>query len=721
MVRTVRAAAAVLAIGLLASACSADEIITLTPPDLELVEQREALPSRVVDADGNVLTTLQREYRDRVDLDAVPQHLVDAVLAAEDQRFFEHGGVDGRALLRATGRNLAAGGVVEGGSTITQQVVELRFQPPTEDTVGTKALEAALAIQLEQEYDKDWILEEYLNTVYLGGGAHGVGAASWSYFRRDVADITLPQAALLAGLIRRPGTTDPRVDPTAARERRDMVLRAMVETGAVDDEMAAAAIATPVTVREAPQQPSPREPHVVDNVLRRLLELEELGPDEGTRWRELTDGGLTIHTTIDPAAQASARAALAERLDEEDEPDGAIVTLDTTTGAVLASVGSIPYDELQFDLAQQGLRQPGSVFKGITLAAAVADGYLAADRLDARGGTLRTESGPWRVRASGRGQATLSTAIRWSDNGAFARLGLALGVERVTATGQALGIESELGSQPAVLLGGTETCCSVVEMATVYATIAAMGQRHDPHLVSRIEDRDGGVLWEAPTQGRLVLDEVAAFETVELLRQVVQSGTGRAAQVAGHDVIGKTGTTTDNVDAWFVGATPELTTAVWIGHHDARRTARVDGRAIQGGGPPAQIFANHMTTLLGPGPGPLFELPAHRLIELEVDVKTGLRPAPWCPETEVRVFADTRTPTETCPSPQPSPSPAPSPTASPTPDASATPTPTPTDAASPTEDASPTPAPTPSPTATASPSATPTPSEPASPVPQPTP
>ena len=721
MVRRARAVAAVLAVGLVAGACSADEILTLTPPELELVEQREALPSRVVDADGNVLTTLQREFRDRVQLATVPQHLVDAVLAAEDQRFFEHGGVDGRALLRATGRNLAAGEVVEGGSTITQQIVELRFQPPTEDTIGTKALEAALAIQLEEEHDKDWILEEYLNTVYLGGGAHGIGAASWSYFRRDVADITLPQAALLAGLIRRPGTTDPRVDPVAARARRDTVLRAMVETGAIDPDTAAAAIATPVTVREAPQQAAPREPHVVDNVLRAVLELDELGPDEGARWRELTGGGLTIHTTIDPAAQASARAALAAQLDEADEPDGAVVTLDTTTGAVLASVGSIPYDELQFDLAQQGTRQPGSVFKGITLAAAVADGYLASDRLDARGGTLRTESGPWRVRASGRGRATLSTAIRWSDNGAFARLGLALGVDRVAATAQALGIESDLGSQPAMLLGGTETCCTVVEMATVYATIAAMGQRHDPHLVARIEDRDGNVVWEAPTQGRLVLDEVAAFETVELLRQVVESGTGRAAQVAGHDVIGKTGTTTDNVDGWFVGATPELTTAVWIGHHDARRTARVDGRRLQGGGAPARVFADHMTTLLGPGPGPTFVLPEHRTIELEVDVKTGLRPAPWCPETEVRVFADTRTPTETCPSPRPSPSPSPSPT----PDATPSPTPTPTAAASPGDDGSPTPTPSPtatqSPDPTPSPTPTPTPSAPASPTPTPTP
>ena len=726
MVRTTRTAAAVLAVALLTTACNADQIITLTPPELELVEQREAMESVVLDADGNVLTTLRSEYRERVTLDRVAPHLIDAVLAAEDHRFYDHGGVDGRALLRAAARNVAAGEVVEGGSTISQQLVELRFQPPTDDTVATKALEAALALELEEQYDKDWILEEYLNTVYLGGGAHGVGAAAWTYFRKDVADLTLAQSALLAGLIRRPGTTDPRVDPDAAKDRRDTVLRLMVEVGRADEAEAAAAMATPVTVREAPLRPSPVEPHVVDHVLRTLVDDPTLGPDEGARWRELTEGGLTIHTTIDPEAQASARAALAARLDEEDEPDGAIVTLDTQTGAVLASVGSLSYEELQFDLALQGTRQPGSVFKGMTLAAAVSDGYLASDRVDARGGTIQTESGPWTVRASGRGRATLSTAIRWSDNGAFARLGVELGVERVAAMAQALGITSELGTNPAILLGGTESCCTVVEMATAYATIAAMGTRHDPFLVSRIEDRDGNTIWEAPTRGRLVLDEVAAFETVELLRQVVSSGTGQAAQVDGHDVIGKTGTTTDNVDAWFVGSTPELTTAVWVGHHDARRTARVDGRRLQGGGPPAQIFADHMGTLLGAAPGPTFELPEHRMIELEVDVETGLRPAPWCPETEVRTFPDTRTPTDTCPSPappSPSPSPVPSPTPTPTPlGDESSPTPTP-GSPSPGTPASPTPEPTPTPSTTSSPSPPPDPdpSPEPSPAPEPSP
>ncbi len=712
MARHARAAAIVIALALVATACSADDIFTLTPPELELVEQPEALPSVVLDADGNVLTTLQREYRDRVTLDRVPQHLVDAVLAAEDQRFWEHEGIDGRALVRAAARNLAAGEVVEGGSTISQQVVELRFLPPTEDTMATKAREAALAVQLEDAHDKEWILEEYLNTVYLGGGAHGVGAAAWSYFRREVEEVSLAQAALLAGLIRRPGTTDPRVDPDAARERRDTVLQQMVGTGGATAEEAAAARQQPVVVREAPISPSPREPHIVDHVLRRLVQEPGLGPDEGSRWRALTGGGLTIHTTLDPDAQASARAALAAHLDEADEPDGALVTLDTTTGAILAAASTIPYDVLQFDLALQGARQPGSVFKGITLAAAISDGYSASDRLDARGGRISTDHGPWTVRGSGRGRTTLSTAVRWSDNGAFARLGLELGTERVAAMAGALGITSPLGSQPAMLLGGTTECCTVVEMATAYATLAAMGTRHDPHLVARIVDRDGTTIHEAPIQGQLVLDEVAAFDTVELLQQVVRSGTGRAAQVGDHAIAGKTGTTTDNVDGWFVGSTPELTTAVWVGHHDGRRTARVNGRRVQGGGPPAQIFATHMAALLGPGPGPEFVLPEHRLVTVEVDKRTGLRPAPWCPDTELRTFADSRTPTETCPSPRPSPSPSPSPSAAPTPAPSTSPAPAPSASADPSPSPTPPkpsapptePEPSPDPSATETPS-----------------
>lgn len=704
MVRTARTAAAVLAIAVVAAGCRADEIISLDPPELELVEQREALPSTVVDADGNVLTTLRREYRERVRLEDVPDHLVDAVLAAEDQRFFTHAGVDGRGLLRAAARNLAAGEVVEGGSTISQQVVELRFLPPTEDTMATKAVEAALAIQLEEEFDKEWILEEYLNTVYLGGGAHGVGAASWSYFRREVSELTLAQSALLAGLIRRPGTTDPRVDPDSARARRDTVLGQMAAVGFIDQAAADAASAQPVVVREAPTTPSPREPHVVDHILRRLLEEPALGPDEGSRWKEITGGGLTIHTTIDPDAQASARAALAAQLDEAHEPDGALVTLDTRTGAVLASVSSVPYEHLQFDLALQGARQPGSVFKGVTLAAALADGYRPSDRVNARGGVLRTDHGPWRVRGSGRSSATLSTAIRWSDNGAFARLGLDLGVERVTAMAGALGIRSPLGSQPAVLLGGTRDCCTVLDMATAYATLAAMGTRHDPHLVARVEDRDGTTIWAAPIRGELVLDEVVAHETIDLLRRVVNSGTGRAAAIEGHDVAGKTGTSSDNVDGWFVGATPELTTAVWVGHHDSRRTARVDGRLLQGGGPPARIFALHMREVLGQRPGPEFALPDHRLVTVEVDVETGLRPAPWCPETEERTFADTRTPTETCPSPKPPPSPSPSPSPEPSPSPTSEPSPEPEES----PDSSPEPSPTTSPSPTSSPEDEPT-------------
>jgi membrane peptidoglycan carboxypeptidase len=281
-----------------------------------------------------------------------------------------------------------------------------------------------------------------------------------------------------------------------------------------------------------------------------------------------------------------------------------------------------------------------------------------------------------------------------------------------------LGITSPLGTQPAVLLGGTSDCCTVLDMTTAYATLAAMGMRHEPHLVARIEDRDGTTIWEPPG-GQLVLDEVVAHDTIDLLRRVVSSGTGRLAAIPGHDVAGKTGTTTDNVDGWFVGATPELTTGVWVGHHDGRRTAWVDGRRLQGGRAPAQIFATHMREVLDDGPGPRFTLPDHRQVTVEVDVETGLRPAPWCPETELRTFADTRTPTETCPSPRPPPSrppsPAPTPTSTPSPDGSPSPGPSP--------DPSSSPSPTPSPTPTGpAPSPTPSPSPPApSPDPTPTP
>jgi membrane peptidoglycan carboxypeptidase len=261
--RMMRRLSTALCVGIILSGCAVDGpfdgLVTLSGPGFELTPQPEARPSTIVAADGTVLATLRREYRDRVSLQEMPQVLIAAVLAAEDQRFYDHQGLDARALARAAARNIAAGQVVEGGSTISQQLVELRFLPPTDDTILTKAAKAALALQLEEDFPKEWILEEYLNTVYLGGGAHGVGAASWTYFRSAPQDLSNAQAALIAGLIRTPGSADP-------------------------------------------------------------------------------------------------RAALADALDDADDPAGAIITLDPATGAITASVSSLPYSELQFDLATQAIR-----------------------------------------------------------------------------------------------------------------------------------------------------------------------------------------------------------------------------------------------------------------------------------------------------------------------------------------------------------------------------
>lgn len=738
---TARAVAALAALAVLLTACG--EVVTLSERRLELELRPEVDASTIVDADGNRLAVLQREYRERIGVEELPAVLVDAVLAAEDQRFWEHDGVDARALTRAALRNAVAGEVVEGGSTITQQLVELRFMAPAEDTLETKATEAALALEVERQFPKEWILEEYLNTVYLGGGAYGVGAAAWSYFRADVDELTLPQAALLAGLIRTPGTADPRVSLDAATARRDTVIGLMRDRGGITAEQATAAAAAPVVVHPAPSIPDRREPHVVDLAIRQLLGEPALGSDEARRWQRLTGAGLTIHTTIDPAAQESARSALVDELDDEGDPDGAVVTIDNRTGRLLAITGSLPYDELQFDLPADGVRQPGSVVKGVTTVAALVAGVRPDTELDARGGRMPTDDGeldsPWYVRGSGRSTRTLADALRWSDNSTFARLGLDLGVPTVAGTARGLGMRHDLGLEPAVLLGGTSTCCTTLDVATAYATIGSLGVHRRPTIVSHITDEDGDVVWRASTTGRQAVDTVVAWEAAELLTGVVTDGTGRAAAVSGHVVAGKTGTTTDNTDGWFVGTTPSLTTAVWVGHHDGRRTALVDGRRVTGGGPPAAIFRTHMRRVLGPGGDAGFVLPDDRLVTVEVDVATGLRVSEWCGETEPRTFPDSRVPTEACPSPAPPPSPppppSPRPSASPDPSMSPGPSvsPTPGDGGSPSgspdpsdqDDATPTPTapPTAPPTPSVSPSPSPSPSQspPATPSPSPTP
>jgi membrane peptidoglycan carboxypeptidase len=669
-----RRTAAALVLALSASAC-ANQFVVLEPPELDAVPRTPPEQTFVYDRDGRQLAVLRREFRERVTLDEVPTVLVDAVLAAEDRRFRQHGGVDVRAIGRAALANTAAGEVSQGGSTITQQLVKNLYMPDAERTAATKLEEALLARELEAEHDKDWILTEYLNTVYFGAGAYGVHAAAQTYYGLELDELHAGQAALLAGLIRSPGTLDPVAEPDAARARRDLVLDAMVETGALTLEEAADARARPLAVTARPTAPAVAEPHVVDLVVRTLLSDPTFGATEADRAARLYGGGLRIHTTIDPRAQAAARAAMAAALPDEGDPDAAVVTVDPATGHVIAAASSVPHDELQFDLATQGRRQPGSTFKTFVLTTAVTDGWRPDDRISGAQGRIATGSGVWEVRNADRrsyGAIRLEDAIRASVNGAFARLVLEVGPGRVAALAKAMGVASPVEDNAPIALGGLADCCTPLDMASAYATLAALGVHRPTTVIDRIEDASGATVWRPSESATQVVPTGVAWLVTQMLQTVVTSGTGRAAAVEGWEVAGKTGTVDGYRDAWFVGYTPTQATAVWVGHHEARIPMRgVQGRrVVTGGSIPAEIWRDHVAALLvGVTPVP-FTLPDREIVTVEVDPRTGLLAAPWCPGEPSPVPRILR-PTETCPSPNPPP-PAPAPSPAP-------PAPTPTD------------------------------------------
>jgi membrane peptidoglycan carboxypeptidase len=648
-------------LGIVASGCSA--VVTLELPTLAGLEPRTpGLRSTIVSHDGQTLAVLRREHREPVPLAEVPTHLVNAVLTAEDRRFFEHGGVDARAVARAFLRNTASGEVQQGGSTITQQLVGLLYEPASGRTYDAKLTEALLAREMEEARTKASILEEYLNTVYLGEGAYGVQAAAETYFRKEVTELTVAESALIAAIIRAPSSLAPTEDPEAARWRRDDVLRRMVDDGHLTADERDAAIATPLEVSARQPLPAAREPHLVDLVVRSLLADPSFGDSETDRADRLYRGGLTIHTTVDLELQQLARETLAAHLPGADDPEAAVTLIDPATGHVLALTGNRTYDELQYDLASQARRQPGSTFKTFVLAAAIAAGYHPDDRLDGTPGVIPTDEGGWKVRNYDRtdpGDVSVAGATRLSVNAAYARLGVDVGIGRVAGLARAMGVTSPVPSdEPQITLGGGALGVTTRDMAAGYATLANGGLHVPTTVIDRVEDADGEVVWQPDRTGRQALSPDVAYVATNVLEGVVEAGTGLAARVPGWPVAGKTGTTSDHADAWFAGTTPVLSAAVWIGHVEGRvPLVGVRGvRRVTGGSIPAEIFSDLMTAAHADREPASFELDADLWVTVEVDPVSGLRAASWCPGERIRV-PRILAPTTSCPEPEPEPEP----------------------------------------------------------------
>lgn len=574
------------------------------PPSLAALNQTTYL----TDAAGRPLATLHGgEDRTVVRLAEIPVVLRQAVVAAEDRSFYRHRGLDPLGIARATVADIRRRRVVQGGSTITQQYVRNAYASVGRGrSLWRKLREAVVAVKLERTLSKDAILERYLNTIYFGRGAYGVQAASRAYFAKDVRRIGLAEAALLAGLIRSPVSADPATNPALATARRRQVLQAMEEEGYIDAAARAAAERVPVAgpgglvvPRRRPgaavARPEVGTQYFVEQVRRFLV----------TRYGEqaVYGGGLRVRTTLDLDLQEAAYRAVYGVLDRPDDPAGALVALDTD-GRVRAMVGGRDWSVSQVNLATGRAgggrgRQGGSAFKPFVLAAALSAGYPVTTRLPAPAELVlpgADRGRDWRVRnydGTDYGELDLVEATVQSVNTVYAQLVTRVGPARVVALARAMGITSPLEAVPSIALGTQEV--SVLEMASAYTTLANRGVRVEPTLVAEVRDASGALVERFRPESKRVLAPGHADVVTAVLRQVVERGTGRAAAF-GRPVAGKTGTTQDFGDAWFVGYTPRLAAAVWMGYPagQSRPMRSVHGRAVTGGSFPAVIFRRFM-------------------------------------------------------------------------------------------------------------------------------
>lgn len=542
-----------------------------------------AVRSDVLASDGHLLTTLHADQNRRpIPLAQVPQPVVDAVLAVEDADFYQHKGVNARAVVRALTQNVSAGAVRQGGSTITQQLVKTALLNSNRD-IGRKSKEVVLAFRLEQQVSKDQILETYLNTVYFGAGAYGVQAAAEIYWGEDASKLSYPEGAMLAALISNPESYDPTLHPDSALKQRALALQRLVVVNKITQQQAIDLGHTPLPVRRcgANDQNKPvscgdvavpqGQDYFTEEVKQELLDDPRLGATKAERFVAVFGGGLTITTTLDRVAQVEAQQARDSTLPANTKSiTAAMVAVEPSTGAVRALVGGPGFDKFQYDIATgRGAppeyfgRQTGSSFKAFTLLTAMEQGNLPFDQIGGGGAFPNPGGTPNPYTISG-GGGTLTSVTQASSNGAFVRLELTVGIPRVLNMAQRLGLTvTATTAEPSLTLGVKNS--TPLQMASAYAAIPNGGIYHKPYFVERVEDRQGNVLIEHSPDGRRAFSSATACNVTQILQANVQAGTATRARLDKQEAAGKTGTTENNTDAWFVGYTPYLTTAVWMG------------------------------------------------------------------------------------------------------------------------------------------------------------
>ena len=612
---------------------------------------RNAQTSKIYDSQGNLITNLYVEQnRVEVPLSQISKYVQDAVITVEDKRFYQHQGVDWKAIARAFFADVEEGKIVEGGSTLTQQCIKNTLITPKK-TFKRKVREAVLAYQVEKKMSKKQILQGYLNTIYFGQSSYGVETAAETFFGKNSADLNIAEAALLAGVIRSPNDYSPYMHPDAALKRRNWVIKQMLKSKKITKQQAEEALATPLQVKAIEAKPI-LAPYFVDYVKQQILEDKKFGSTYSQRAAYLFQGGLRIYTTIDPRLQSLAEQAAWGILNQPGDPEVSLVAIEPQTGYIKAMVGGRDYQTQKFNLAVQGLRQPGSSFKPFVLATAIEQGIPVSKSYNSNPGVLKVPGGHWKVNNAeghGAGMMSLRSATIHSVNAVFARLILDVKPENVVETAKKLGITSPLNPFPAIALGGLSKGVSALEMASAYSSFANQGFHTPPIAITKVTDAKGKVIEENQPKSESAISPVTAYMVTEILSDVIRFGTGRAANI-GRPSAGKTGTTENFGDAWFAGYTPNLSTAVWVGYPDKRLPLRnVHGIRVYGGTFPARIWRAFMSSALSGTPAQDFTKPTSGMVSVRICQDTGLLATKYCPNTRYQMFPKGASPRRYCP------------------------------------------------------------------------
>jgi penicillin-binding protein 1A len=633
-------------------AASAVWVLTILPGSLPSVTQLETFDAsegtKVYDDNDELITEFHVERRIFVPLTQIPKTLRDAIIATEDARFYSHHGVDPTGIARAVYQNFRRGRIVEGGSTITQQLAKVLFLTP-DKSLERKLKEAVLALELERRYSKDRILEMYLNQIYFGHGAFGVEAAARTFYGKGVSELSLPECTLLAGLPKAPTTYSPFEHPEAAKRRRATVLSRMVDVGAIASPLAKKTADSPLGLIP-PERRRTTGQYYLEYVQQQLE--AQYGADL------VFKGGLQVYTTLSPVMQVKAERALREGLKAlesrrvaaakdgaappPERPEGALLTIEPQTGYIKAMVGGYDFFKSEFNRAVQARRQPGSAFKAFVYLAALESGQTPASVVDDSpvefpAGRNGKAWKPDNYDRKFRGPITYQQALEESVNVAAVKVLEKNGVRRTVDLARRLGVESPLGENLSIALGTSDL--TLLEITSAYGALANQGSWVRPSAIRYVLDSQRKLLEENTPQAKQVVSPELAYVMTSMLRGTIERGTGAAARALGRPAAAKTGTTNDYSNAWFIGYTPQLATGVWVGYDRPRSL----GKDETGSRVAVPIWTAFMQEALAGTPPEDFPIP-ERVVLVPVD----MNPSGGCVRPVTMAFVAGTEPKEVC-------------------------------------------------------------------------